>query len=82
MEKDYSAAAGQQNIYAMSPQEREQLGIRSLPQSLRDALDAMEQDDLIRATLGNTFILSSCARKRLSGKCTARRSRSGNWTSI
>jgi glutamine synthetase len=41
-----------QNIYAMSPQEREQLGIRSLPQSLRDALDAMEQDELICATLG------------------------------
>ena len=36
----------------MSPQEREQLGIRSLPQSLRDALDAMEQDELICATLG------------------------------
>ena len=62
MEKDYPPPPVNQNIYAMSPQEREQLGIRSLPKLTR-CPDAMEQDDLLRNARG-THLYSVHARKR------------------
>ena len=40
------------NIYRMSPQERLAEGIRPLPASLSDALDAMERSELVASTLG------------------------------
>jgi len=40
------------NIYAMSPEEREQLGIGSLPESLAEALDELARDELIKEALG------------------------------
>ncbi|MBP2016810.1 glutamine synthetase [Symbiobacterium terraclitae] len=40
------------NIYAMTPEEREAEGIGMLPQSLRDALVALEADPVIREALG------------------------------
>jgi glutamine synthetase len=40
------------NIYQMSPHERLAEGIRPLPASLSDALDAMERSELVAGTLG------------------------------
>ncbi|HET9060289.1 MAG TPA: type I glutamate--ammonia ligase [Acidimicrobiales bacterium] len=40
------------NIYQMSPHERLAEGIRPLPASLSDALDAMERSELVAETLG------------------------------
>jgi glutamine synthetase len=40
------------NLYEMTAEERAANGIRSLPGSLSDAIEAMEQSDLVRDTLG------------------------------
>lgn len=40
------------NIYRMSKAERERLGIASLPGSMAEALEAMDQDDLVKNALG------------------------------
>lgn len=40
------------NVFEMTPQERAADGIRSLPQSLSDALDAMENSELVAEALG------------------------------
>ena len=40
------------NIFEMTAAEREAAGIESLPGSLREALDYMEKDPLLRETLG------------------------------
>ena len=45
-------AAIDANIYRMSRAEREKLGIASLPGSLAEALQAMDEDELIKDTLG------------------------------
>ena len=41
-----------ENIYHLSPAQREHLGIRSLPGSLKEAITAFKADPLIRETLG------------------------------
>jgi glutamine synthetase len=41
------------NIYKMSYRERRHLRIDELPGNLRDALDELEKDDLVRETLGD-----------------------------
>ncbi len=41
------------NIFAMSPQERADVGIVSLPANLKEAIDAMEQDPCVLDTLGS-----------------------------
>ena len=41
------------NIFAMDEQQRKEAGIISLPSSLKEAIDAMEADDLILSTLGS-----------------------------
>ncbi|WP_027718643.1 type I glutamate--ammonia ligase [Desulfovirgula thermocuniculi] len=40
------------NIYEMSPKEREELGIGCLPENLKEALDELERDELIKEALG------------------------------
>jgi glutamine synthetase len=40
------------NMYALSPEEMSQRGIRTLPQSLSEALDELERDEVIQAGLG------------------------------
>ena len=40
------------NIFAMSEEEREKVGIKYLPTSLAEAIDGLEQDALIREVLG------------------------------
>ncbi|MBE3588788.1 MAG: type I glutamate--ammonia ligase [Thermoanaerobacteraceae bacterium] len=40
------------NIYAMTDREREELGIGCLPQSLKEAMDELVRDEVIREALG------------------------------
>ena len=40
------------NVYHLSPAERKAMGIRTLPANLKEALDYLEQDKVIRGTLG------------------------------
>ncbi len=40
------------NIYEMTPEEKEEAGIKSLPSNLLDAINLLGEDDLIRGTLG------------------------------
>ncbi len=42
----------QENIFTMTPQKREQLKIKGLPPSLKDAIGFMQQDQLVLDTLG------------------------------
>jgi len=42
----------QENIFLMSPQERQQLGIKGLPANLKEALAYMKEDALVLDTLG------------------------------
>lgn len=44
------------NIFAMTAQERAARGIHSLPGTLREAIDAMKQDELICAALGEHVV--------------------------
>lgn len=41
-----------ENVYRMSEEERNRRGIRTLPSTLDDALDALESDDVIKKALG------------------------------
>ncbi|KJR44221.1 Glutamine synthetase type I [Desulfosporosinus sp. I2] len=41
------------NIYAMTSEEREKLGIDSLPSNLKDALDELAKAPVIREALGH-----------------------------
>ncbi|NMA15102.1 MAG: glutamine synthetase, partial [Clostridia bacterium] len=45
-------AAVNQNIYALSPEEKAVLGIRSLPGSLMEALEELKHDEVIKCALG------------------------------
>jgi glutamine synthetase len=42
------------NMYEVSKEEREKLGIELLPANLLDATRALEADDVLRKALGNT----------------------------
>ena len=48
----------------MSDAERKALGIEALPRNLEEALGAMEEDDLIRNTLGENISRSYIQAKR------------------
>ncbi|MBE3519341.1 MAG: type I glutamate--ammonia ligase [Firmicutes bacterium] len=54
-----------ENVYSMQDEERESLGIDMLPGSLKEALDAMEEDPLIRETLGDHVYFRFLDAKRL-----------------
>jgi glutamine synthetase len=45
-------AAVNQNIYAMRPEEKADLGIGSLPGSLVEALEELKHDEVIQCALG------------------------------
>lgn len=53
------------NIYEMSAAEREAYQIRSLPGSLREALDALEQDPVIQEALGPHVLEKFLQAKRI-----------------
>lgn len=49
-------ASVDKNIYTMTQEEKDSLGIKSLPASLEEAINALEQNDLIKNVLGeDTF---------------------------
>ena len=52
------------NIYHMTGEESESLGIGSLPHDLSHALDALEADDVIRAALGDHIFTEYVRLKR------------------
>ena len=49
-------ASVERNIYAMTTQERAVLGIKALPESLREALDALMADGLVIGALGDHVV--------------------------
>ncbi|MGQ9825188.1 MAG: type I glutamate--ammonia ligase [Desulfotomaculales bacterium] len=53
------------NIYEMSPAEREELGIGSLPESLAEALDELAKDALVRDALGPHVLSRFLEAKRI-----------------
>ena len=52
----------EKDIFELSPEEKEELGIESLPGNLMQAIEKVEQSDLVRKALGdhivNAFITS------------------------
>ena len=42
-----------EDVYELSPERRRALGIKELPTTLRDALEAMQSDDVVHKTLGS-----------------------------
>ncbi len=52
------------NIYHMTDTERDELGIQRLPSNLGAALDALEQDELLRRVLGSHAMKKYVAAKR------------------
>ena len=53
------------NHYDRSVDELNALGIRVLPQSLKDGIDALEADELFSRQLGKEFIAEFCRLKRM-----------------
>ncbi len=49
-------ASVERNIYAMTAQERSALGIKALPESLKEALDSMMADGLVVSALGDHVV--------------------------
>lgn len=56
------------NIFAMTDEERRALGIRSLPEHLSYALDALEKDELLKKVLGEKLMENYLAAKRAEWK--------------
>ena len=52
------------NIFEMTPAEREKAGIRTLPGSLGEAIDALEKDKLIKGVLGEELAEKYIAAKK------------------
>jgi len=53
MEKNYELPPPvEKDVYHLSPEEREKLGIKSLPGSLKEALDLTKKSELVRKTIG------------------------------
>ena len=52
------------DIYAMTRKERKAVGIESLPSSLKEALDALEEDEYIVGVLGDHVYKSYVAGKK------------------
>ena len=53
------------SIYSMSPEERKEAGIIDLPSTLRNALKALETDEVVRQALGNHIYTNFLDAKRL-----------------
>ena len=53
------------NIYSMSPEERKEAGIIDLPSTLRNALKALETDEVVRQALGNHIYTNFLDAKRM-----------------
>lgn len=55
----------EQNIFHMSPDEREKLNIESLPATLEEAIAATEKSELVRETFGDDLFERFIANKRI-----------------
>ena len=55
----------EKDIYEMSPEERQEHGIESLPGSLNEAIQAMEKSDLVRKALGDHIFEKFIENKRI-----------------
>ncbi|EPZ50872.1 type I glutamate--ammonia ligase [Alicyclobacillus acidoterrestris] len=53
------------NIYIMSDAEKEEVGIRSLPPTLNDAIDALAKDEVLREALGQHVLLHFIEAKKI-----------------
>lgn len=53
------------NLYEWSPQQLKKAGVKLLPQSLTEALDAFEQDKVLRAALGEDLAAEFLSLKRM-----------------
>src|SRR5690606_20650899 len=54
-----------QNLYTWSPAQLDEAGVKLLPQSLKEALDEFEKDDVLRAALGEALSSEFLAVKRM-----------------
>lgn len=56
MEEKFSASKSiEQNVYKLSDEERERLGIKSMPHSLNDALKLAKKSDFVKELLGSNL---------------------------
>ena len=53
-----------ENIFAMDAQTREEKGIRSLPGTLMEAVECLEEDEVIRGALGEHVLTQYAEGKR------------------
>ena len=66
IEKNYPlGAAIEENVYEMSPEEREKRGINSLPGNLFDAVSATEKSKVVRRALGEHVFNSFVQNKKI-----------------
>jgi len=54
----------EENIFEMNKEEREERGINTLPESLHEALDALQGDNVIKDALGEELTQTYIRRKR------------------
>ncbi len=55
----------EQNVYTMSPQERDALGIKTLPEDLWEAIQVTEKSELVKNTLGDHVFTNFIANKKI-----------------
>ena len=66
IEKGYELGEStERNVYEMSTEEREDLGIGQLPEDLWEAIALAEQSDLLRNTLGDAVFESLIENKKI-----------------
>ena len=68
------------NLYHLTPKEREDRGITSLPETLGEAVDELQHSKLLQKALGSHIFDRYVELKRRSGTSTASSSPSGRWT--
>ena len=70
----------EESLYAMTPERIKEHGIQELPGTLGEALDELEQDEVIRDALGDHVCRTTSRPSARSGTSTAPRSPSGRST--
>jgi glutamine synthetase len=66
IEKEYELADSvERNVYEMSAEEREELGIGQLPEDLWEAIQVAEKSELLRKTLGDEVFRSLIENKKI-----------------
>jgi glutamine synthetase len=66
IEKEYELGEPtEMNVYQLSPEEREERGIKQLPEDLWEAIQVAEQSELLRRTLGEEVFTSLIENKKI-----------------